>query len=84
MSAETDSSIEIKPEILVPLRGEGTDVWRPTKAVRTGKYYELLPTPDYDPEDEDWQFPPGTLVKGEFRETDKGLSLFAVEEIERK
>ena len=49
--------------IYVPLLGEGVPVLRPTEAImRRDGVYEVLATPDYDPEDEVWEFPPGTLV----------------------
>ena len=63
MSAEMASSTETV-EIFVPLLNEGVDVMRPTTAERTGRdAYRVLPTPDYDPESEEWQFPPGSTVK---------------------
>lgn len=49
--------------IYVELLDEGTDVARPT----TGRHvkndvYELLASPNYDPEIETWEFIPGTKV----------------------
>jgi hypothetical protein len=63
MSAATASSIKTI-EIYVPLLNEGTEVIRPT----TGQLLErdviqVLATPDYDPNLEDWQFPPGSKVR---------------------
>ena len=49
--------------IFIPLLDEGTDVFRPTEAVPLGGgLYRVLATPDYDPEDEHWKFPPGSTV----------------------
>jgi hypothetical protein len=51
--------------VYVRLLDEGTVELpaRPTKGERMGSMvYRLLPTPDYDPEDEHWEFLPGTLV----------------------
>lgn len=60
MSEETDSYIST---IYVPLLDEGVDVLRPTRAIKLGAHaYRLLPTPDYDPDDECWQFTPGSVV----------------------
>ena len=61
MSEETDSYIST---IYVPLLDEGVDVLRPTRAVKLGAHaYRLLATPDYDPDDECWRFPPGSVVQ---------------------
>jgi len=63
MSAEMDSNIE--PQTLfVELLDEGTACLRPTQGIPLGENtYRLLPTADYDPEDEHWQFLPGSIVK---------------------
>jgi hypothetical protein len=61
MSAETDSSTRT---IYVELLDEGTTVVRPTQGeALAGDVYRLLPTPDYDPDDEHWEFPPGSVVR---------------------
>jgi hypothetical protein len=40
---------------------------RLTNAIDLGNgLYKILPTPDYDPEDEDWEFVPETIVRGEW------------------
>jgi hypothetical protein len=71
MSAEMVSSTEIRP-VYVPLLNEGTSVVRPTQGIRLGgDIYRVLPTPDYDPNDEEWEFPPGTAVEC-VRETRNG------------
>ncbi len=50
-------------KVYVSLLDEGTDTLRPTQAlVLKGGVYELLPTPNYDPENETWEFLPGTKV----------------------
>ena len=60
MSAATGSSTST---IYVHLLDEGTTVVRPTQGVPLGAdIYRLLATPDYDPDDEHWQFPPGSIV----------------------
>lgn len=73
MAAETT-------EIFVYLEDEGVDVWRPTQAEHVGgQVYRLLATPDYDPDDEHWEFPPGSEVVCVKRKLDKGTVLVAVQ-----
>jgi len=49
--------------IYVRLLDEGTDVWRPTLGRKLGPMkYEVLPTPNYDSDDEKWEFLPGSIV----------------------
>jgi hypothetical protein len=63
MSGEIASSTHIRT-VYVPLLNEGTSVVRPTQGIRlSGDIYRVLPTPDYDPNDEEWEFPPGTSVE---------------------
>jgi hypothetical protein len=63
MSVETASSTS-SVTIYVPLLNEGTSVVRPTQGVELGDgAYRVLPTEEYDPSDEEWEFPPGSLVK---------------------
>jgi hypothetical protein len=53
-------------EIFIPLLNEGTDVLRPTQGCVLGSNeIQVLPTPDYDPTNEEWEFPPGTKVRCE-------------------
>ena len=62
MSVETGSSTN-SVEIYISLLNEGTDVLRPTRGLVLGpNQVQVLPTPDYDPTDEEWEFPPGTKV----------------------
>ncbi len=69
--------------VYIELLEEGTDTWRPTQAEVLGNdLYKLLPTADYDPEDEVWKFLPGTIVRCEEKETDDGeVVLLAVEKL---
>ena len=51
-------------QIFIPLLNEGTDVLRPTQGQVLGSNeVEVLPTPDYDPTVEEWEFPPGSKVR---------------------
>jgi len=62
MSAEMVSSTHVLT-IYIPLLNEGTTVVRPTQGVKLGENaYKVLPTQAYDPNDEEWQFPPGSIV----------------------
>ena len=74
MSVETGSSTSTI-EIYIPLLNEGTDVLRPTQGLVLGPdEVRVLPTPNYDPADEEWEFPPGTKVRCA-RETRSGREL---------
>jgi len=65
MSVGTDSSTEA---IYVRLQGEGTSVYKPAQCLVQRAGVALLLTPsDYDPDDEDWEFKPGTMVRFESR-----------------
>ena len=62
MSEQTVSCTS-QVDIYIPLLNEGTDVLRPTKALALGeKQYQVLPTPGYSPQLEEWQFAPGSIV----------------------
>jgi hypothetical protein len=65
--------------IYVRLLNEGTEITRPTEAVALPNgLFKLLPTPDYDPKDEVWEFPPSSVVSGEFQEWSSGEILVAI------
>ena len=52
-------------QIYVNLLDKGTPCSRPTQALALGNgLFELLPTKDYDPDDEHWEFLPGSFVRG--------------------
>jgi len=52
--------------VYVRLLDEGVDVVRPTAAVRVGNAdFRILATANYDPDDEIWEFIPGTVVSCE-------------------
>ena len=55
---------EMTETIYVALLDEGVPVWRPTQGAPLGDgLYEVLATPDYDDDDEHWEFPPGSIVR---------------------
>ncbi len=79
MSVGTGSSTNIV-EIFIPLRNEGTNVLRPTQGVILGPdEFRVLPAPNYDPMDEEWQFPPESIVMCR-RETWNGRELLVARE----
>jgi hypothetical protein len=68
--------------VYVYLMGEGTDVWRPVNAEQVGaSQYRLDPTAVV-PDDEAWEFPPGTLVECERKRLSDGEQLVAVRRAE--
>jgi hypothetical protein len=63
MSEETALSTNVIV-VYIPLLNEGTDVLRPTTGVVLGPdTVRVLPTADYDPAAEQWEFPPGSQVR---------------------
>jgi hypothetical protein len=65
--------------ILVQLMNEGTTVFRPTTAEKVGQgLFKLLPTPGYDPNNEEWEFLPGSIVLGQIQVRDNEEILVAV------
>lgn len=74
MSAEMDSSTKTI-ELFIPVLNEGTYVLRPTQGLILGpNEAHVLPTPGYNPCDEEWEFPPGTKVRF-IKETRSGKEL---------
>lgn len=71
-----------KSVIYIPLIDEGTEVWRPTMGEEiTDMTFLVLPTPTYDPENEHWAYPPGTLVRCAYKIMSGINVLVAVENI---
>jgi hypothetical protein len=69
----------IKQKTYVRLVDEGTEVSRPTEALDLGNgLLELLSTPEYDSEDEAWEFRPGSIVRCERSHGCSGEYLLAV------
>jgi hypothetical protein len=58
--------------IYVPLLNEGTDVWRPVEATHlSGDLYRVEGSV---PDDEEWAFPPGAIVRCERTRIKEGES----------
>lgn len=50
--------------IYIRLLNEGVDVVRPTYGeFIANNIFRVLPTENYDPEDEEWEFLPGSIVE---------------------
>jgi hypothetical protein len=66
-------------KVYVRLLEEGTDVSRPTEALDLGSgLFKILATPQYDADDEVWEFPPGSVVRCERCAGESGEYLLAV------
>jgi len=82
MSAAMDSNTST---IYVHLLDEGTTVVRPTQGAPLGAdVYQVQATPDYDPDDEHWQFPPGSIVRCVMERRDGEDVLVAHEAVSNK
>ena len=76
MSLDPDSNAK---EVYVRLLNEGTVVYRPVLAVLlSGDAARLVMPRDYDPEGEEWEFPPGSVVRTESRVLEGNRVLVAV------
>lgn len=68
--------------IYVQLLDEGTPTIQGTEAISLGnEKYKVLPTPDYDPDVETWEFLPGSIVRCEARKNFGEDILYAVEKV---
>jgi len=67
--------------IYIEILGEGTDVWRSVEAeeLRDGVFRILSENPT--PDDECWEFPPGSIVRCDRRHLSKGQALVAVSQV---
>lgn len=69
-------------EIYVRLLEEGTPTLMQTTAEKIGNdIFKLLPSEQYDPEDEIWEFLPNTYVRGEVRRNGEENLLIAMEQV---
>lgn len=66
-------------KIYIELLEEGTPTWRPTNAEKISEdLYRVLTIDDYDPEDEIWEFPPGSIVRVKLERVRGTDYLFAI------
>lgn len=63
--------------IYVALLDEGTDVWRPVEAEQIRAECFRIVSANPDPEDEHWEFSPGSVVRCERRKLSGGYCLVA-------
>ena len=67
--------------IYVELLGEGTKVYRPVPASKiSDNLYKIGGSEIYDPDDEEWEFLPGSVVKVEEKTFEGKIELVAIEE----
>ncbi|HEY4196658.1 MAG TPA: hypothetical protein VGM63_14040 [Mucilaginibacter sp.] len=65
--------------IYIKLLDEGVDVYRPVPAVEIeDNTFEIMGHDIYDPENEVWEFSPGTFVAVEKHNLNKEMALVAV------
>ena len=70
--------------IYVQLLNEGSEVYRPVLSKKINDFlYELLDN-NYDPEDEEWEFLPGTIVVVEEKILSGEKELVAIKECQEK
>ena len=68
--------------IYVRLLNEGTEVWRPVEAEVLGDDCFKIVSENTDPNDETWEFPPGSIVRCARRAFEKEVEQFvAIEEM---
>lgn len=85
---DTQTLISSKKSVIyIPLLDEGVPVARPTLGERIkDNIFKVLPTENYDPDDETWMYPPGSVVQCELRELMQGVTsekvLLAVKEFQ--
>jgi len=74
-----------KVEVFVRLMDEGITTFRPTEALIVGENeYKLLPSKNYDPSDEVWEFFPGTIVNCKKIQIEGVFRLIAIKEARRR
>lgn len=72
------SAWQMTDEIHVYLRNEGTDVWRPVDAISFGDGHYKIPDDVCMPDDEEWEFHPGSVVRCEAKKLSGGVRLIAI------
>jgi hypothetical protein len=70
--------MQVEIYVLIP----EDDAYKPVQALSLGNgLYRILPASDYDPEDAEWEFPPGSIVRCEERQHHQKRYLQAIEKI---
>ena len=70
----------MKTTIYVYLENEGVDVWRPVEAWKIDEERYLIPEETPIPEDEEWQFRPGSTVRCAQKKMFEAECLVAIDE----
>lgn len=65
--------------IYVYLLDEGTDVWRPVEAQEVGNCVYKIVSVNTNPEDEEWQFKTGSIVRCRKMKLSQGERIVAFE-----
>ncbi len=66
-------------QIYVQLLDEGTTVWRLTTGIKiNNSAYKILPTDNYDPKSEKWEFKPGDIVQCDKQVKEGRIILLAI------
>ena len=72
----------MQAKIFMPLANEGIEVWAPVKATKIkDNIYKISEVDDYNPEIEEWRFPPGSTVLCGNVTTNTGERIFAAKDI---
>lgn len=75
----------MEDKIYIQLLGEGTKVYRPVRAIEVeDNIYEIKGDDIYDPDDEEWEFIPGTIVFVEKKKLEGEFVLIAVKKVKRE
>jgi hypothetical protein len=75
----------MEDKIYIQLLGEGTKVYRPVRAIEIeDNIYEIKGDDIYDPDDEEWEFIPGTIVFVEKKKLEGEFVLIAVKKVKRE
>jgi len=75
----------VKKTIYIKLLNEGSEAWRPTLGEEMrDNIFRVLPTSDYDPEDEEWEFIPGSIVRCKLQQkSDRGKPNYVFVAVEK-
>lgn len=72
----------MRTKIYIQLLGEGTKVYRPVPSLKLGdKLYKIEGFDIYDPDDEIWEFAPGSIVIIEEQKHNRETILVAVQKV---
>lgn len=67
--------------IYIPLLNEGVDAWRPVQGKKIDTLLYRIESENADPDDEEWKFSTGSLVRCEKKVLSGGEKIVAVERV---